>query len=109
LTASAAATRAKKLGIPLYAIAAGEATRSKRLRGILEELSQHTGGTTYEVKKPKDVDAVFAAITQDLQHLYMLSYQAHSGTAGGRWRKIDLIVKGLKNYSIRAKEGYYPD
>jgi VWFA-related protein len=109
LTASAAATRAKKLGIPLYAIAAGEATRSKKLREILDELSRHTGGATYQVKKPKDVDGVFADITQDLQHLYMLSYQAPSGASNGKWRKIDLVVKGVPKYSIRAKEGYYPE
>jgi len=79
LTANAAATRAKKLGIPLYAVAAGEATRSGKLRGTLNDLSQQTGGATYQVKRPKDVDAVFADITQDLQHLYMLSYQAPGG------------------------------
>jgi len=28
--------------------------------------------------------------------------------ADGKWRKIDLVVKGLEKYSIRAKEGYYP-
>jgi len=109
LTANATATRARKLGIPLYAIAAGEATRSKKLRGILEELSQHTGGASYEVKKPKDIDAMFAAITQDLQHLYMFSYQAPSGSSSGQWRKIDLVVRGPQKYSVRAKEGYYPD
>jgi len=109
LTANAAATRAKKLGIPLYAVAAGEATRSGKLRGTLNDLSQQTGGATYQVKRPKDVDAVFADITQDLQHLYMLSYQAPGGAANGKWRKIDLVVKGVKKYSLRAKEGYYPD
>lgn len=109
LTARAAANRAKKLGIPLYAIAAGEATQSKKLRETLNELSLQTGGATYEVKKPKDIDAVFVDINQDLQHLYMISYQASSSVADGKWRKIDLVVKGLKKYSIRAKEGYYPD
>lgn len=109
LTANAAATRAKKLGIPLYAVAAGEATRSGKLRGILNDLSQQTGGATYQVKNPKDIDAVFAGITQDLQHLYMLSYQAPSGAGNGKWRRIDLVVKGVNKYSLRAKEGYYPD
>ena len=109
LTANSAATRAAKLGIPLYAIAAGEATRSKRLRAILNELSQRTGGATYEVKRPNDIEGVFLDVTHDLQHLYMISYQPPAGPADGRWRKIDLAVKGLKKYSVRAKEGYYPD
>jgi VWFA-related protein len=109
LTANTTASRAAKLGIPLYAIAAGEATRSKRLRAILNELSQRTGGATYEVKRPTDTEGVFLDVTHDLQHLYMISYHAPAGPADGRWRKIDLSVKGMKKYSIRAKEGYYPD
>jgi VWFA-related protein len=109
LTASSAATRAKKLGIPLYAIAAGEANRSRNLEKTLEDMSQRTGGATYEVKKAKDIEGVFAGITQDLQHLYMISYQAPSVAADGRWRKIGLVVKGLEKYRIRAKEGYFPD
>jgi VWFA-related protein len=109
LTANSAATRAAKLGIPLYAIAAGEATRSRHLRAILNELSQRTGGATYEVKRPNDMEGVFLDVTHDLQHLYMISYQAPAGPADGRWRKIGLAVKGLTKYSVRAKEGYYPD
>jgi VWFA-related protein len=109
LTANTTASRAAKLGIPLYAIAAGEGTRSKRLRAILNELSQRTGGATYEVKRPTDTEGVFLDVTHDLQHLYMISYHAPAGPADGRWRKIDLSVKGMKKYSIRAKEGYYPD
>jgi hypothetical protein len=27
----------------------------------------------------------------------------------GNWRKIDLAVRGVKNYRIRAKEGYFPN
>ncbi|MGD0128809.1 MAG: VWA domain-containing protein [Terriglobia bacterium] len=109
LTANTTASRAAKLGIPLYAIAAGEATRSKHLRATLNELSQRTGGATYEVKRPTDTEGVFLDVTHDLQHLYMISYHAPAGPADGRWRKIDLAVKGMKKYSIRAKEGYYPD
>jgi len=109
LTAGASITRARKLGIPLYAIAAGEATRSRNLRQTLNDLSQHSGGATYEVKSSKDIDAIFLGITQDLQHLYMLSYQAPTAAADGKWHKIDLVIKGVKKYSVRAKEGYYPD
>ena len=109
LTANAAIARAKKVGVPLYAVAAGEAMRLKNLKKILEDLSQRTGGATYVVKKAKDIDGVFAGITEDLQHLYMLSYQAPSSPADGKWHKIDLVVKGLEKCSVRAKEGYYPN
>jgi Ca-activated chloride channel homolog len=109
LTVDSAVTRAKKLGIPLFAIAAGEATSSQNLKRILDKLSQRTGGASYEVKKPKDIDGVFLQITEDLKHIYMISYQASSADSDGKWRKIDLVVKGVGKFWVRAREGYYPD
>jgi len=108
LNASSAITRAKKLGIPLYAIAEGEATRSRNLRKILDELSEHTGGTSYQVKKAGDIEEVFQKIAEDLKHLYMIGYQPPSSAANGKWHKIEVAVRGVKDYRIRAREGYFP-
>lgn len=107
LTASAAVARAKKAGVPLYTIAEGEATRSKNLRKLLDDLSQLTGGAAYEVKKPGDIEPVFHEISEDLRHLYMISYRPPEDANDGKWRKIDLLVKGPKDYRVRAKEGYF--
>ena len=107
LNAQAAVTRAKKVGIPLYAIAEGEAMHSKNLRELLTDLSQRTGGATYQANKAGDIEQVFAKISQDLQHLYMISYQPSAGPADGKWRKIDLAVKGIKDYRTRTKQGYF--
>jgi Ca-activated chloride channel homolog len=109
LNANAAVTRAKKAGIPLYAIAEGEATRSKELRKLLEDLSKRTGGTSYEVKKPADIEQVFQKIALDLQHLYMLAYRPQAGAEAGKWRKIEVSLRGQKDYRIRSKEGYFPE
>jgi Ca-activated chloride channel family protein len=109
LNANAAVGRAKKVGIPLYAIAEGDAVKSPNLKKILEDLSQRTGGSAYQVNKSSDIDLVFHKIAQDLQHLYMISYQPPSAAENGRWHKIELSVKGLKDYRVRAKEGYFPD
>ena len=46
---------------------------------------------------------------QDLKHLYMIAYQPPSNTAAAKWHKIELSVEGLKDYRIRAKEGYFPE
>jgi len=109
LNANAAVGRAKRVGIPLYAIAEGEAVKSQNLKKLLEDLSQRTGGSAYQVNKSSDIDQVFHKIAQDLQHLYMISYQPPSASADGKWHKINLSVKGLKDYRARAKEGYFPD
>jgi Ca-activated chloride channel family protein len=109
LNASAAVARAKKAGVPLYAIAEGEATRSKNLRKLLDELSERTGGAAYKVEKPGDIEQVFHEISEDVRHLYMISYRPPQGANDGKWRKIDVTVKGPKDYRIRAKEGYFAE
>jgi Ca-activated chloride channel homolog len=108
LNAQAAVTRAKRVGIPLYAIAEGDATHSANLKALLGDLSERTGGATYQANKASDIEQVFGKISQNLQHLYMISYQPPSGPTDGRWRKIDVAVKGVKDYRVRAKEGYFP-
>ena len=109
LNANAAVARAKKAGVPLYTIAEGEATHSKDLRKLLDDLSQRTGGAAYEVKKPGEIEQVFHEISEDLRHLYMISYRPPQGANGGKWRKIDLLVNGPKDCHIRAKEGYFAE
>jgi Ca-activated chloride channel homolog len=107
LNASAAVARAKKAGVPLYTIAEGEATHSKNLKKLLDDLSQQTGGAAYEAKKPGEIEQVFHEISEDLRHLYMISYKPPEGANDGRWRKIDLLLKGSKDYRVRATEGYF--
>jgi len=109
LNANAAVARAKKAGVPLYSIAEGEATHSKNLRKLLDDLSRRTGGAAYEVKKPGEIEQVFHEISEDLRHLYMISYRPPQGANGGKWRKIDLLVNGPKDCHIRAKEGYFAE
>lgn len=109
LNANAAVARAKKAGVPLYTIAEGEATHSKNLRKLLDDLSQRTGGAAYEVRKPGEIEQVFHEISEDLRHLYMISYRPPEVANDGRWRKIDLLIKGVKDYRVRAKEGYFAE
>ena len=107
LNANAAMTRAKKLGVPLYSIAEGEATKSVQLRKVLESLSESTGGKSHEVKKNGDIERVFADISRDLQHLYLLTYKPPPGDA--KWRKIELLLSGERRLHVRAKQGYFGD
>jgi len=109
LNANAAVARAKKAGVPLYTIAEGEAAHSKNLRKLLDDLSRRTGGAAYEVKKPGEIEQVFHEISEDLRHLYMISYRPPQGANGGKWRKIDLLLNGPKDCHIRAKEGYFAE
>jgi len=108
LNANSALSRVKKLGIPIYSIAEGEAVQSPALSRGLKEISQFTGGMAYTVKKPKDVESVFQDISEDLQHGYLLTYKPPEAHGFG-WRKIQLELSGAKDYRIRAREGYLPE
>jgi len=108
LNMNAALSRVKKLGIPVYSIAEGEAVTSAALSRALRDISQATGGVAYQVKKPKDVETVFADISEDMQHGYLLTYKPPTAHGFG-WRKIQLVLNDMKDYRVRSREGYLPE
>jgi VWFA-related protein len=108
LTAGGAIAQARKVGIPLYAIAEGEATHSSELGKVLNELSENTGGVAYRVRKADEIEEIFETIASNLRHLYLLSYKPLGDSSDGRWRKIDIQISGVQDYRLRAKQGYFP-
>jgi len=105
LTGRKAADAAKKLGVPVYVAAEGEALRSERLMAGLKELARLTGGKTYAVKKLNEVSDIFQDISEELRHTYLLTYKAPEGR-NGDWRQIQVSLAS-SNYNVRAKEGYF--
>jgi Ca-activated chloride channel family protein len=108
LNARAAVQRAKKAGVPVFAIAEGEALTSKPLLNELKDAAEMTGGQPFQVHKASEIATVFQEISGDLQHMYMLVYKPPA-VAEAKWRTIQLTVNGLKDAKIRAKEGYLPE
>lgn len=108
LNANAAVVRIKKAGIPLYIVAEGDALKSKSLMHNLEDIAERTGGTTHSAKGVKQIESIFDEISGELKHTYLLAYSADQ-PPDQAWRKIEVAVKGVKGYRIRAKEGYFPD
>lgn len=108
LNSSSAVDSARKLGIPVFAIAEGEANTSSELVKILKALSERTGGAMYRVPRVEDVDKVFREISQSLQHLYLMSYKQPPGNDSSKWRRIEVDVSGV-HAKIRARQGYFPN
>jgi Ca-activated chloride channel family protein len=107
LNARSAVARARKAGVPLYAVAQGDALHSRELMNNLRTLADGSGGALYEAKKSSDIGGIFDDIVQDLQHTYLLAYKP-SPLEGDRWHSIQLSVSGVPHHRIRAKEGYLP-
>jgi VWFA-related protein len=108
LTATSATARLRKVGIPLFAIAEGEAIESKALLKVLETISRDTGGVAHVAKKMADVDKVFEAISVDVQHTYLMTYKPPSST-DKLWRAITVSVPDAPDAHVRARQGYFPD
>ncbi|MGD0200949.1 MAG: VWA domain-containing protein [Bryobacteraceae bacterium] len=108
LRARAAIDRAKRAGVPIYMVAQGAALTKKSLLKGMKEIAAGTGGAVYEAHRPGDVAGIFRDIVGDLEHTYLLAYRPPQGDRV-RWRSIQLAITGLKNYKVRAREGYFPD
>lgn len=105
LNAQRAVERARRLGIPLYTAAEGEALRNPKLTNELKDLSHLTGGKSYRIRDLKHVSSIFDDIAQELRHTYMLAYKPPPARSGD-WRQIQISLGGAVKYKIQAKEGY---
>jgi Ca-activated chloride channel homolog len=108
LTADAAVKRVLETGVPVFAIAEGEARRSARLRSGLRQIAERTGGFSYEANSANDIERVFRDIQGELKHLYLLTYRPPDGDRT-KWRTIRVEIEGLTGYKVRGKQGYFPE
>jgi Ca-activated chloride channel family protein len=108
LSVAGASRQARHSGVPIYVIAVGSALKDARLMKILEDLVTDTGGIAFRLTKPDKIGEVFAEISRNLQHTYLLSWKLPEG-AGASWRPIKITVAGAEDARIRARQGYWPD
>ena len=107
LNASGASRRARVSGIPIYAIAEGDALRDRALLKTLEGLATDSGGRVFRLDNANKIDEVFSAIVHDLNHTYLLAWKLPEN-AGQAWRSVTINVPGAKGARVRARQGYFP-
>jgi Ca-activated chloride channel homolog len=103
--------QSKKSGIPVYTVAQGEARHEEALMSRLKDIARMTGGKTYGVKDAHEAAQIFQDVFAELQHTYLLSYRPPETKDQG-WRHIQVSLNGskeYKDYTVRSKEGYYPN
>jgi VWFA-related protein len=100
---------AQSLGIPIYMISTREAKLDQASADVFGRMTASTGGEAYFAKSWKDQRDAFAAIRDDLAHLYYLSYYPQPNPNRG-WRAITVKLKDpkLRKYRIRTRSGYRP-
>ena len=107
LNRQSAAARARKAGIPVFAIAQGDALKDGAAANLLQELAKATGGRMYKAHRNKDIDTVFSAIADDLQSGYLLAFHPAAEEKPTPWHELQILVKDTpKPLTVRARTGY---
>lgn len=110
LNRQSAAQRARKAGVPVFAIAEGDALKDSAAAELLHNLSKDTGGRMYKAREAKQIENVFTAIAADLQRGYLLAFQAPLEERASPWHELEVLVKNTpKPLKVRARTGYSLD
>jgi len=110
LNREAAARRARKAGVPVFAVAEGDALKDDVAANLLRDLSRATGGHMYKAEHSKDIDKVFESIAEDLQNGYLLAFHPASDEKPTPWHELQLLVNNTpKPVTVRARTGYASD
>ena len=103
-TAAQVVERARRCNALVYPIAFGRSRPP-----LLAELAVLTGGRSFLLKDPRELERTLAAIARELRYQYLLGY-APEEPAGGdaEWRSIRVVVK-TPGFRVRARDGYVAD
>jgi len=81
-----------------------EDNRSARL---LRVLSRESGGEVHHPGSIRDLDDVYARIAEELKSQYSVGYISTQPARDGRWRRIEVKVRGRGDLRVRHRTGYY--
>jgi Ca-activated chloride channel family protein len=104
----------KEADVQIYAIGVfdymGRTPEEARGPELLDEITDATGGRTYVINNPNDLEDTATKISMELRNQYVLGYRPTDGKHDGKWHKIKVKLnppKGLPPLHVYAKAGYY--
>ena len=106
-TAGEVLERARRSNALIYPIALG-----KTRPALLSELAVLTGGRSFQLRDPRDLQKTLATIARELRYQYLLGYAPAKPIRPGdrEWRSIKVSLKGTRaGLRIRARDGYQTD
>ncbi|MGA3343942.1 MAG: VWA domain-containing protein [Terracidiphilus sp.] len=98
---------AQSTGTIIYIVSTREAKSEPISSAAFERMSKATGGKAYFAGNWRQEKDAFSSISNDLAHLYTLSYYPRANPNRG-WRsiKVQLVGKNLEKYHLRTRDGY---
>ena len=108
--------QAQRAGAMVYSIIivpiAADAGRNTGGEHALIQMAEDTGGKYYYVEDPRDLDAAFSHVSDDLRTQYVMGYYAPQRGPDASFRKIGVRMRGagvVGTYKLRYRSGYYSD
>jgi VWFA-related protein len=76
-------------------------------RQEMNELARGSGGKNFAAASLGDARAAFAQVAHEIGTQYSLGYYSTNKTRDGAFRQIKVELRGVKDGTVRAREGYY--
>jgi Ca-activated chloride channel family protein len=76
-------------------------------RREMGEMARSSGGKTFAAASLQEARAAFAEVANEIGTQYSLGYYPSNKIRDGRFRQIKVEIRGVKDASVRAREGYY--
>lgn len=94
-------------GIPIYVVSAGPYNPISK--AVFKRLTENTGGRVYYAPRWEDQKEAFAAIREEFQNSYTLTYYpAPNPNEGFRHIEVEILGRGEEGYQVQARPGYRP-
>jgi Ca-activated chloride channel family protein len=102
-TAAQVVERARRSNALIYPIAFG-----KTRPAIMAELAVLTGGRSFLLRDPKELEKALQTIARELRYQYLLGYAPAMpiDTGSAEWRAIRVVLKNKPGFRVRARDGY---
>jgi VWFA-related protein len=76
-------------------------------RREMGDISRASGGRAFAAGNLSEARAAFAQVANEIGTQYSLGYYPSNKTRDGRFRQIKVEMRGVKDATVRAREGYY--
>jgi VWFA-related protein len=76
-------------------------------RSEMDQLARVSGGRNFQAATLQQASAAFAQVANEIGTQYSLGYYPSDKTRDGRFRQIKVELRGVKDATVRARDGYY--
>jgi Ca-activated chloride channel family protein len=99
---------ARRTGVSIYSIGLKLGGKDSKLaKKSLTQLAEETGGRSFFIEDPTELDAIYKTIQDEIRSRYLLGYQSSNNSGAKAFREVEVRVSrpGLE---VKAMKGYYP-